>query len=122
MSRGVCGGMGHSGEWFPVGKLYTCCLCHLSAKNAGTVMMQMQSRPDHNIPVATYAAGAGRSGDGLQMVSRAGLVYTWTVWLGGLGLDCEWLAGLVWERLDLDCIDFVYKTDEIMVNGGGCTL
>ena len=30
---------------------------------------------------------AGRSGDGLRMVSR--------VSVGGLGMGCEWLAGLV---------------------------
>ena len=31
--------------------------------------------------------GAGRSGDGLRMVRR--------VSVGGLGMSCEWLAGLV---------------------------
>ena len=31
--------------------------------------------------------------------------------LGGLGLGCEWLAGLVWEGLD--CVGFVYKIVEI---------
>ena len=41
--------------------------------------------------------------------------------LGGLGLGCEWLAGLVWEGLG--CVGFVYKIVEIMAgnsnNGGG---
>ena len=32
--------------------------------------------------------------------------------LGGLGLDSEWLAGLVWEGLG--CVGFVYKIVEIM--------
>ena len=44
--------------------------------------------------------------------------------LGGLGLGCEWLAGLVWEGLD--CVGFVYKTGRIMAassnNGGGRVL
>ena len=31
--------------------------------------------------------------------------------LGGLGLGCEWLAGLVWEGLS--CVGFVYKIVEI---------
>ena len=41
--------------------------------------------------------------------------------LGGLGLGCEWLAGLVWEGLG--CVGFVYKIVEITAassnNGGG---
>ena len=41
--------------------------------------------------------------------------------LGGLGLGCEWLAGLVWEGLG--CVGFVYKIVEMMAasgnNGGG---
>ena len=42
--------------------------------------------------------------------------------LGGLGLGCEWLAGLVWEGLG--CVGFVCKVVEITVvssnnNGGG---
>ena len=42
--------------------------------------------------------------------------------LGGLGLGCEWLAGLVWEGLG--CVGFVYKTVEITAassnsDGGG---
>ena len=41
--------------------------------------------------------------------------------LGGLGLRCEWLAGLVWEGLG--CVGFVYKIVEITAgssnNGGG---
>ena len=41
--------------------------------------------------------------------------------LGGLGLDYEWLAGLVWEGLG--CVGFVYKIAEIMTassdDGGG---
>ena len=44
--------------------------------------------------------------------------------LGGLGLGCEWLAGLVWEGLG--CVGFVYKIVEIMAassnNGGGRVL
>ena len=39
-----------------------------------------------------WMGGAGRSGDGLQMVSR--------VSVGGAGRSgngCEWLTGLVWE-------------------------
>ena len=41
--------------------------------------------------------------------------------LGGLGLGCEWLAGLVWEGLG--CVGFFYKIVEITAassnNGGG---
>ena len=41
--------------------------------------------------------------------------------LGGLGLGCEWLAGLVWEGLG--CVGFIYKIVEITAvgsnNGGG---
>ena len=41
--------------------------------------------------------------------------------LGGPGLGCEWLAGLVWEGLG--CVGFVYKIVEITAassnNGGG---
>ena len=40
--------------------------------------------------------------------------------LGGLGLGCEWLAGLVWEGLG--CVGFVYKIVEITTassNNGG---
>ena len=41
--------------------------------------------------------------------------------LGGLGLGCEWLVGLMWERLS--CVGFVYKIVEITaassINGGG---
>ena len=41
--------------------------------------------------------------------------------LGGLGLACEWLAGLVWEGLG--CVGFVYKIVEKTAvgssNGGG---
>ena len=39
--------------------------------------------------------GAGRSGDGLRMVSRL-------VWegLGGLGVGCKWLAGRVCVYVD----------------------
>ena len=53
--------------------------------------------------------GAGRSGDGLQMVSREGLSireqYGWEG-LGGLELGYKWLiAGLVWEGLG--CVGFV---------------
>ena len=44
--------------------------------------------------------------------------------LGGLGLGCEWLAGLVWEGLG--CVGFVYKIVEITAassnNGGGRVL
>ena len=88
--------------------------------------------------------GAGRSGDGLRMVSRlvweglgglgmgcewlAGLVSRVCVYvlegLGGLGLGCEWLAGLVWEGLGY--IGFIYKIVEITAassnNGGGRVL
>ena len=43
--------------------------------------------------------------------------------LGGLGLGCEWLAGLVWEAKGLGCVGFVYKIVEITAassnNGGG---
>ena len=35
--------------------------------------------------------------------------------LGGLGLGCEWLAGLVWEGLG--CVGFVYKIVEITAIG-----
>ena len=40
--------------------------------------------------------------------------------LGGLGLGCEWLAGLVWERLG--CVGFVYKIVEIKAasSNNGC--
>ena len=41
--------------------------------------------------------------------------------LGGLGLGCEWLAGLVWEGLG--CVGFASKIVEITTassnNGGG---
>ena len=41
--------------------------------------------------------------------------------LGGQGMGCEWLAGLVWEGLG--CVGFVYKIVEITAgssnNGGG---
>ena len=41
--------------------------------------------------------------------------------LGGLGLGCEWLAGLVWEGLG--CVGLIYKIVEITAagsnNGGG---
>ena len=44
--------------------------------------------------------------------------------LGGLGLGCEWLAGLVWEGLG--CVGFVHKIVEITSassnNGGGRVL
>ena len=44
--------------------------------------------------------------------------------LGGLGLGCEWLAGLVWEGLG--CVGFVYKIVEITATsnntGGGRVL
>ena len=63
--------------------------------------------------------GAGRSGDGLRMVSR--------VSVGGAGRSGDGLrmvsrvAGLVWEGLG--CVGFVYKIVEIMAassnNGGG---
>ena len=43
---------------------------------------------------------------------------------GGGGLGCEWLAGLVWERLG--CVRFVYKIVELTTassnNGGGRVL
>ena len=35
--------------------------------------------------------------------------------LGGLGLGCDWLAGLVWEGLG--CVGFVYKIVEITAAG-----
>ena len=41
--------------------------------------------------------------------------------LGGLGLGCEWLAGLVWEGLG--CVGFVYKIVEITAassSNNGC--
>ena len=69
--------------------------------------------------------GAGRSGDGLQMVSKEGLSireqYRWEG-LGGLELGYKWLiAGLVWEGLG--CVGFVYKIVEIAAassnNGSG---
>ena len=42
--------------------------------------------------------GAERSGDGMQMVSR--------VSVGGLGMGCEWLAGLVSRVCPyVDCAD-----------------
>ena len=43
--------------------------------------------------------------------------------LGGLGLGCEWLAGLVWEGLG--CVGFIYKNLIVEItaassnNGGG---
>ena len=44
--------------------------------------------------------------------------------LGGLGLGCEWLVGLVWEGLG--CVGFVYRIVEITAgssnNGGGRVL
>ena len=48
--------------------------------------------------------GAGRSGDGLQgLVSRVCDGIRGLEGLGGLGLGCEWLAGLVWEGLGYMC-------------------
>ena len=61
----------------------------------GHVTTQMRSRPVRDTPVRTPprslddmdGGGADRSRDGLRMVSR--------VSVGGLGMGCEWLAGLV---------------------------
>ena len=36
--------------------------------------------------------------------------------LGGLGLGCEWLAGLVWEGLD--CVGFVVEITAASSNNG----
>ena len=40
--------------------------------------------------------------------------------MGGLGLGCEWLAGLVWEGLS--CVGFIFKIVEIMAasSNNGC--
>ena len=51
----------------------------------------MRSRPIRDTPVSTPPRSLddrdGRSGDGVRMVSR--------VSVGGLGMGCEWVAGLV---------------------------
>ena len=63
----------------------------------------------------------GLGGQGIGCEWLAGLVWEG---LGGLGMDCEWLAGLVWEGLD--CVGFVYKIVVIMAtssnNGVGRVL
>ena len=39
----------------------------------------------------------------------------WTMWMGGLGMGFEWLAGLVWKGLG--CVGFVYKIVKITAAG-----
>ena len=67
--------------------------------------------PTRSRYAGTYAAAiAGRygweglGGQGMGCEWLAGLVWEE---LGGLGLGCEWLAGLVWEGLGY--VGFVYK-------------
>ena len=55
--------------------------------------------------------GAGRSGDGLRMVSLYGLSICDVDCTAGSCMGYEWLAGLVWEGLGY--VGFVYKIVEI---------
>ena len=99
--------------------------CSRNSNSLQLLTMQMQSRPDHNRWMVRMG-GAGKSGDGSRMVSRVSLKgLSICGQYGCNGLGCEWLAGLVWEGLGCEGLEFAYNCWNIGCssdNGGGQVL
>ena len=64
--------------------------------DANAILTQSQYAGAYTITIAGRYRWEGLGGQGMGCEWLAGLVWEG---LGGLGLDCEWLAGLVWEGL-----------------------